>query len=613
MASRLWTPRPLANAFALLHLHEVETVNTATRNSLRAYAALLAHYVKPYWRQALALTVILLGSIGLSLVSPQVVRRFIDLAQSQADLSLLIYAALTYLGIGLAVRGMDVSVAYLGTNLGYATTNRLREDLARHLLGLDMEFHNSHTSGELIERIDGDVTSLTNFFSQFAVRLVGAFLLILGVVLVMFATDWRVGLVMGLFAFGSLGLMVYLSRYAVHESEEERQANAELFGFVEERLAGLDEIRANGAGPYTMRRLYEIGRSWYERTTRAWKRRGYLWVFMMGFWGMAGVLSLSLGILFYLRGQFTIGTVFMLNQYSMMLGDPIERISHQIQDLQKALAAIERVRDLFALQPSISNGHGELLPAGALPVQFEDVVFHYDDGDPNEPVLQHISFELEPGTTLGLLGRTGSGKTTLTRLLFRLWDPKSGAVRLAGQALPGVNLENLRQRVGMVTQEVQLFEASVRDNLTFFDETIPDERVIAVIRELGMGAWFDSLDKGLDTMLPPGGGGLSAGEQQLLAFGRVFLQDPGLVVLDEPSSRLDPATEQRLEHAMDRLLQGRTGIIIAHRLATVQRVDEIMIMDQGAIQEHGRRAALVADHSSRFHQLLTTGLEEAFA
>ncbi len=613
MASRLWTPRPLANAFALLHLHEVETVNTATRNSLRAYAALLAHYVKPYWRQALALTVILLGSIGLSLVSPQVVRRFIDLAQSQADLSLLIYAALTYLGIGLAVRGMDVSVAYLGTNLGYATTNRLREDLARHLLGLDMEFHNSHTSGELIERIDGDVTSLTNFFSQFAVRLVGAFLLILGVVLVMFATDWRVGLVMGLFAFGSLGLMVYLSRYAVHESEEERQANAELFGFVEERLAGLDEIRANGAGPYTMRRLYEIGRSWYERTTRAWKRRGYLWVFMMGFWGMAGVLSLSLGILFYLRGQFSIGTVFMLNQYSMMLGDPIERISHQIQDLQKALAAIERVRDLFALQPSISNGHGELLPAGALPVQFEDVVFHYDDGDPNEPVLQHISFELEPGTTLGLLGRTGSGKTTLTRLLFRLWDPKSGAVRLAGQALPRVNLENLRQRVGMVTQEVQLFEASVRDNLTFFDETIPDERVIAVIRELGMGAWFDSLEKGLDTMLPPGGGGLSAGEQQLLAFGRVFLQDPGLVVLDEPSSRLDPATEQRLEHAMDRLLRGRTGIIIAHRLATVQRVDEIMIMDQGAIQEHGRRAALVADHSSRFHQLLTTGLEEAFA
>lgn len=580
---------------------------------LRAYHDLFVRYLTPYWRQGFLLAAILFGSIGLSLVNPQIVRRFIDLAQAQADLRLLLYAALTYLGIGLVVRGMDVIVAWLGTNLGYATTNRLREDLARHLLGLDMEFHNSHTSGELIERIDGDVTSLTNFFSQFAVRLVGAVLLIAGVVLVMFLTDWRVGLVMGVFAFGSLALMVHLSRYAVHESEEERQANAELFGFVEERLAGLDEIRANGAGPYTMRRLFEIGRTWFQRTTNAWKRRGFMWVFMMGFWGMASVVSLSLGILFYTRGVFTIGMVFMLHSYSMMLGEPIERISHQIQDLQKALAAIARIRDLMALTPTITDGHGVMLPTGALPVQFDDVVFHYDDGDPDEPVLQHVNFSLAPGVKLGLLGRTGSGKTTLTRLLFRLWDPKAGAVRLAGEALTGLNLDNLRQRVGMVTQEVQLFEASVRDNLTFFDAAIADERVIAVIRELGLGAWFDGLEKGLDTMLPPAGGGLSAGEQQLLAFGRVFLQDPGLVVLDEPSSRLDPATEQRLEHAMDRLLQGRTGIIIAHRLATVQRVDEIMIMDAGAIQEHGRRADLVADHNSRFYQLLTTGLEEAFA
>jgi len=588
-------------------------VEIKPRTDLKAYRDLFARYFTPYWRQGLVLAAILFGGIGLSLISPQIVRRFIDLAQAQADLRLLVYAALIYLGIGLTVRGMDVAVAWLGTNLGYATTNKLREDLARHLLGLDMEFHNSHTSGELIERIDGDVTSLTNFFSQFAVRLVGAFLLILGVVVAMFLADWRVGLVMGVFAFGSLALMVYLSRYAVHESEEERQANAELFGFVEERLAGLDEIRANGAGPYTMRRLFEIGRTWFQRTTSAWKRRGFMWVFMMGFWGMASVVSLSLGILFYTRGVFTIGMVFMLQSYSMMLGDPIERISHQIQDLQKALAAITRIRDLMALTPSISDGHGTMLPGGPLPVRFDDVVFYYDDGDPDEPVLQHVDFALAPGVKLGLLGRTGSGKTTLTRLLFRLWDPKAGAVRLAGEALTGLNLDNLRQRVGMVTQEVQLFEASVRDNLTFFDATIPDERVIAVIRELGLGDWFDGLEKGLDTMLPPGGGGLSAGEQQLLAFGRVFLQDPGLVVLDEPSSRLDPATEQRLEHAMDRLLQGRTGIVIAHRLATVQRVDEIMIMDAGAIQEHGRRADLVADHGSRFYELLTTGLEEAFA
>jgi len=167
--------------------------------------------------------------------------------------------------------------------------------------------------------------------------------------------------------------------------------------------------------------------------------------------------------------------------------------------------------------------------------------------------------------------------------------------------------------VSMLSHEVQLFRATVRDNLTFFTPIVPDERIIAVLRDLGMGDWFDRLPQGLDTELKAGGEGLSAGEAQLLAFARAFLGDPGLVILDEPSSRLDPATEKLLERAMDRLLRGRTGIIIAHRLATVQRVDEIMIMDSGRIGEHGERRALVNDPCSHFSHLLATGMEEAFA
>ena len=390
----------------------------------------------------------------------------------------------------------------MGTNLGYAATNRLREDLARHCLGLDMEFQNSRTPGELIERIDGDVTNMTNFFSQFAIRLLGAFLIILGSVVATFIEDWRVGTVMFVFAFGSLAGLIALSRFAVKESEEEREASAELFGFIEERLAGLDDIRANGAGAYTMRRFLEVGRSWYERTTRAWKRRGYMWVFMGGFWGLSSVLSLTLGVIFYLRGTFTIGTVYLLHSYAMMLGDPIERISSQIQDLQKAAASVSRIKELMEIAPRIVNADGDSLPAGALPVEFDNVVFHYDDGDPEAPVLNDVTFRLEPGTTLGLLGRTGSGKTTLTRLLFRLWDPVTGQVRIADRELDTLNLDSLRTRVGMVTQEVQLFQASVRDNLTFFDPNADDDQITAVIRELGMGEWFDALPEGLDTSWP---------------------------------------------------------------------------------------------------------------
>ena len=218
---------------------------------------------------------------------------------------------------------------------------------------------------------------------------------------------------------------------------------------------------------------------------------------------------------------------------------------------------------------------------------------------------------------MGLLGRTGSGKSTLSKLLFRFYHPTAGTIWLGDGNGTRVDLCNartrdLRGRIGMVTQEVQLFNASVRDNLTLFEERIDDSRILEVIREVGLSTWFDSLPNGLDTLLSTAGD-LSAGEAQLLAFARVFLNDPGLVILDEASSRLDPATEQQVETALDKLLQGRTGVIIAHRLATVQRADEIMVLEEGTIGEYGTRTALAANPQSRFSHLLRTGLEEAYS
>jgi ABC-type multidrug transport system fused ATPase/permease subunit len=209
-----------------------------------------------------------------------------------------------------------------------------------------------------------------------------------------------------------------------------------------------------------------------------------------------------------------------------------------------------------------------------------------------------------------VLGRTGSGKTTLTRLIFRFYDPASGAVRLGGTDLRELRLGALHRAVGVVTQDVQLFQASVRDNLTLFDASIPDTRIMEVLEELGLAPWIDGLPCGLDTEVASGGKGLSAGEAQLLALARVFLRDPGLVILDEASSRLDVATERLLERAVDRLLCGRTGIVIAHRLRTVQRADEILVLENGCVREHGPRLALAADPYSRFSVLLRAGLEE---
>ena len=196
-------------------------------------------------------------------------------------------------------------------------------------------------------------------------------------------------------------------------------------------------------------------------------------------------------------------------------------------------------------------------------MRFDSVSFAYNE---IEPVLHDVTLDLRPGRVLGLLGRTGSGKTTITRLLFRLYDPDEGAVLLGGHDIRDARLSDLRDRVGLVTQDVRLFYGTVRDNLTFLDRSVPDARLLDMLQELGLTRWYDSLPDGLDTMLQPDGGGLSSGEAQMLAFARVFLKDPGLVVLDEATSRLDRVTEAAIERAIDRLVKGRTVLIVAHHL-----------------------------------------------
>ena len=212
-----------------------------------------------------------------------------------------------------------------------------------------------------------------------------------------------------------------------------------------------------------------------------------------------------------------------------------------------------------------------------------------------------------------MLGRTGSGKSTIARLMARLYEPQEGTVRLGGVATWDAHVTDFRERVGMVTQDVQLFRASVRDNLTFFDPNVPDEVLLDVIDRLELDEWLAGMPEGLDTDLVSGSGGLSAGQAQLLAFTRIFLKDPGVVILDEASSRLDPATEMLIERAVDHLLADRTGIVIAHRLATVARADDILILDSGRVVEFGDRASLAADPESRFSALLASGMEEALA
>jgi ATP-binding cassette subfamily B protein len=253
------------------------------------------------------------------------------------------------------------------------------------------------------------------------------------------------------------------------------------------------------------------------------------------------------------------------------------------------------------------------LPEEALEVAFDGVTFRYDDEAGDEIVLDDVSFAIKPGRVVGLLGRTGSGKSTVARLITRLHEPQQGEVRVGGNATWDIELATLRHHVAMVTQDVQLFRATIRENLTFFDDSVTDDQLLDVLKTLELDRWIASLPDGLDTKLESGSGGLSAGQAQLLAFTRVFLRNPGVVVLDEASSRLDPATEAMLERAVDHLLEDRTAILIAHRLATVSRADDIVILEDGRVIEAGERQALIDDPDSVFSRLLATGMKEALA
>lgn len=571
------------------------------------YYRFLRRYLKPYSGKMILLGLLLFGTIGLQLVNPQILRYFIDSTQAGGTLEPLLWAAGLFLGIAIMQQFVAVGATYFSEQIAGLATNTLRFDLVTHCLQLDMAFHNEHSPGEMIERVDGDVTVLANFFSQFIIQIIGQSLLIVGILTVVWLEHWQIGLGMTLFVLFALGVL-HLSRdLATPHWGKAREISAKLYGFLEERIQGVADIHSNGAIGYVMHNFYRIIREQLQVERRAGLMSGVVQNTVTGLFVIGNALIFALGAYFLQRETITLGTVYLLFQYSTILMLPLILLTHEIQDLQRAKASLQRVQSLFNRTSKISATSNQLLAAGALAIDADDLSFGYNEA---ELVLKQLSFQVAPKRVLGLLGRTGSGKTTLSRLLFRLYEPSAGKLAINDIDIRQLEPQALRQRIGLVTQDVQLFHASVRDNLTLFQGNIPDPVIRQAIDELGLSAWYAGLPAGLDTIIGAAGQGLSEGEAQLLAFVRVFLKDPDLIILDEASSRLDPATEQLIEKAVTQLLDQRTGIIIAHRLNTLARVDDIMILEEGRIREYGPRAMLAQDQTSYFAQLLQTGLQE---
>jgi ATP-binding cassette, subfamily B, bacterial len=587
------------------------------RTDARA-ARLLAATLRPETMSMAGILAVLGGAMALRLALPLLLGRFADDAIGGEPTSALTTLALAYVAAALGSAALDLVVVWWSARVSWRAGNRLRERLAAHALRLEQAWHGRHSPGQLIERIDGDVEAMATFFAGMAVRIAGNVALIGGMLVVAAVIDPWTGLALAITAFAGAGVMVRLRLAAVAAREAEREVNARLYGDLEERLGGLEDLRANGAGRYAVHRLLGHSHRWWHASRHASLRGDGAYAAAAVVFAVGTAATLATGILLQQRGVITVGAVLTLYRYADMMRHPLEEIAEQLKEFQKAMAGARRASTLLATDPAIADGpdDGRALPAGPLAVDFDHVTFAYDPDDPDgTPALRGVDIHLTPGTHLGLVGRTGSGKTTIGRLLARIWDVPpgaradagAGAVRIGGVDVRDLTIDALRRRVAVVSQDVELFRASVRDNLTLFGaRAATDHRLRAVLAEVGLAGWLAALPDGLDTRLD-GGHGLSAGESQLLAFARAFLADPAVVVLDEASSRLDPETQRRIASATDALLAGRTAVVIAHRLDTLDRVDEIAVVDHGHIVEHGRRLDLAADPTSRYARLRRAG------
>ncbi len=565
-------------------------------------------YLRPHLgRLTLLGGLVLLGSL-LALVGPQILQRFVDQASLPEAGTVLAVLALTYCVCASLQQVAAVGEEYAATDLAVRATNRLRQDLFDHSLTLGRAFHQRVPPGALIQRVDRDPALLGNLLSRMAVALTGNALIVLGVLVLLWHLDWRIGLVMATAAAVAAAIRMRLAPIVTRAWVRSRQTVAELFGDVEELLGGLEDIAGLGAASYAEGRL--------ERSARGQVGR-FLHAALVG--GAAGAaetifalgttVALGVAAALHQHGVLTLGQVFLVAAYGGLSLAPLQALGRQLEDLQPATAAATRCRELLALGPDVAPpARPEPLPEGPLAVDVRGLSFAYEDG---EETLSGVGFQVPAGGVLGIVGRTGSGKSTLARLLVRLHGIPTGTIQLGGVDLSRIATDQLRRRVAYVPQEVHLLDGTLLDNLTLYEPVSP-ARVRFALEEAGLGAWLDSRPQGLTTQLSSDRT-LSAGEAQLLALARVFLRPAGLIVLDEPSARLDLVTQRRLQRALDRLFAGTTAIVVAHRPETLERATHILVLEDGSAVEFGLRGELARDPDSRFARLLRAGPAEVLA
>ncbi|RKN84775.1 ABC transporter ATP-binding protein [Paenibacillus ginsengarvi] len=581
------------------------------QSPIRSKTGFAIHRLTPFKGRIALLFLLLLTGIALQIYSPRYVQLFIDQAKQGSELSVLTTSALLFLLLTSIRQVVTVAVQAMTGELTWNVTNRLRLELAGLCLERDSNFHSRHTPGELLERIDGDASKLNNFLSAFILKVIGNHLLIVAAA----AAIWFIHPVVGAAVTGLSALALYvlhrMGSYGTSTVRRYLAESAELLGYMEERIAGREDIRALNATSHVLASYYDRLRSLYRTRKRTGAVLGI--TLNAGEVTLAAVLAgtlLALGLLSLHGADLTIGTIFLVYYYVTMLLVPLRNIVAEMSDLQQAGAALHRVGELLAegrsAEASPSSENCRLTGEGSLSVRFEQVTFGYEVAN---PVIRALSFEVPAGRTIGIVGRTGSGKSTIAKLLFRLFETQQGTITIGGDDIRSLDQDSLRSRIAYIPQSTQLFEGTLRDNITMFDPSVSNDELYETMRILHMNVWLEHFPQSLDKLVSRDGQNLSAGEAQLIAFARAFLKRPGIVIMDEASSRIDPATERTIAEAVARLMSGRTVLVIAHKLDTVASMDYMLVMQNGTAAEFGETRQLAQDPSSVYASMLRKARE----
>ena len=476
--------------------------------------------------------------------------------------------------------------------VGQRLTARIRDDLFQHALSLSLRFHDRMPVGKLLTRLTSDVDALAEVFGSGAVGVLNDLVSLLVLASTMLFIEWRLGLLL-LFTQVPVTLAVlWLQRRYRKSNYRVREELSQLNADFQENLQGLEVVQMYGRETVNSARFLRTGRNYRRAVNGTIFYDSSISAFLEWVALAAIALVLALGGLMVTNGAMGLGTLTTFILASQRLFDPLRQLAERFTQIQGGLTAVERIGELMEepleiveakdVLPHLSGCGGEVI--------FENVSFAYR---PDDPILRNLSFRIAPGEHVALVGPTGSGKSTIIRLLCRLYEPQHGRILLDGRDIRTIPMADLRRELGVVLQDTFLFSGNVADNLRL-NASVSDGDLAQVCAELGLNELLSKLPKGLETELRERGGNLSSGERQLLAVARVAIRQPTVLVMDEATAFMDPSTEATLQADLHRVLQKRTAIVIAHRLATVEASDRILVLRRGELIEQGTHQELRA-------------------